>query len=128
MPSASSAAVKKALLRGLDAIFAHGDAWGDELAALIARTGEDRLAGLEVAPAARHEDEELRFRRHQDFLLAVLVLERKFVAAAHMRAAFEVGVGHHRIGNRIPRAVHLGHLRPERVHPPRDQAAVRALY
>src|SRR6185503_16462318 len=128
MPSASSAAVKNALLRRLDAIFAHRDARRDQLAVVVhARAGEDGFAGLEVGAGAVLESEVLRLRRHQDLLLAVLVLERELVAAAHLRAAFDVGVGHHRVGDRIPRAVHLRHLRPERVHALRHQATIGVL-
>src|SRR6185295_7228117 len=128
MPSASSAAVKNALLRRLDAIFAHHHARRDQLAVVVhARAGEDRFAGLEVGAGAVGEGVVLGLRRHQDLLLAILVLERELVAAAHLRAAFDVGIGHHRIRDRIPRAVHLGHLRPERMHALRHQAAIGIL-
>src|SRR6185503_15097878 len=98
MPSASSAAVKNALLRRLDAIFAHRNARRDQLAVVVhARTGEDRFAGLEIGAAAVLERVVLGLGRHQDFLLAVLVLERELVAAGDLRAALDVGIGHHRV-------------------------------
>src|SRR5687768_2208579 len=125
--AAATRTIAKTLLRRIDAILAHRDALRDELAALVARAGEDRRAGLEVGAAAGRESEELGLARDQDLLLAVLVLERELVAAAHLRGAFDVGVGHHRIGDRVPCAVHLGDLRPELVHAPGHEASIRAL-
>src|SRR2546421_1157736 len=105
------------LLRWLDAIFAHRDARRDELAiGFDARAAEDGLARLEVGAGTRHEGHHLGFRGHHDLLLAVLVLERDLVAAARLSDAGDVGVGHHRIRSRIPRAVHLRHLRPDGMH------------
>src|SRR5687767_2398610 len=102
---------KRKLLRRLDAIFAHRDALRDELAVLLARAGEDGLAGLEIGARARREGVVLGLRRDQDLLLAVFVLERELRAGADLRGALERRVRHHRIGNRIPRRMHLRHLR-----------------
>src|SRR4051812_33551483 len=63
------------LLRGIDAIFAHGHPAGHELAVVTdACAAEDRGARLEIFARARTERVVLGLGRHQDFLLAVLVL------------------------------------------------------
>src|SRR5687768_4343918 len=91
------------LLRRLDAVLAHRHPLRRELAVGAgARAAEDGLARLQVRAAARDEAEILGLRRHQDLLLAVLVLQRELVAAAHLRGAGHIGVGHQRVGNRIP--------------------------
>src|SRR3982751_2063668 len=93
--SASAARIRASLLRRLDAIFAYCDALGDEFAVVAdTRAAENRLARLEVGAAARDEGEVFGFRRHHDFLLAVLVFECQLVATANLGGARDVGVGH----------------------------------
>src|SRR5207302_77935 len=82
------------LLRWIDAIFAHRHAPGHELAVVAhACAAEDRRTGLQVGAAAGREVVVLGFRRHQDLLLAVLVLERELLAAARLREGGGRGEG-----------------------------------
>src|SRR5436309_13482001 len=106
--AAASTRRSASLLRRLDAIFAHRHARRHELAvAFDARAAEDCLAGLEIGARPWHEGHDLGLRRHQNFLLAVLVLERDLVAAAHLCGARDVGVGHQRVRSRVPGTMRL---------------------
>src|SRR5258706_1144902 len=96
--TAASSSTSASLLRRLDAIFADRHTRRYELAvALDTRPAEDGLARLEVGAGSRHEGHHLCLGGHHDLLLAVLVLQRDLVAAACLRDAGDVGVGHHRI-------------------------------
>src|SRR5260221_9303033 len=94
--TAARSSTSASLLRRLDAIFADRHARRHELAvALDTRPAEDGLARLEVGARSRHEGHHLGLGGHHDLLLAVLVLQRDLVAAACLRDAGDIGVGHH---------------------------------
>src|SRR5436305_1915183 len=109
---AARARTSATLLRRIDAIFAYRDALGHELAVVAhARAGEDVRAGLEVVARPGPEGVVLGLGVHQDLLLAFLGFHGELATAARLRDVLDVGIGHHRVRDRVPGAVHLRHLR-----------------
>src|SRR5688572_20916101 len=121
----TSNASSSALVRRLDAIFAYVKALDhDPAVGFLARVGPDGFARLEVGARAGHEGDDRRARRHQHGLRAALVVERDLVAAARLRQAVEVGVGHGRVRLQVPGEVPGLRLRRDRVHLERLHLAV----
>src|SRR5687767_2575201 len=115
--AAMSSATKKTLVRRLDAIFADVEALGDDLAVgFLPRVGPDPFAALEVGARAGVEGDDRRARRHQNLLCPALVVERDLVAAARLRDAVQVRVGHGRFRLQVPREMPGFRLRRDRMH------------
>src|SRR5687768_16789762 len=122
--AATSNATKKTLVRRLDAIFAHVEALGDDLAVgFLARVGPDPFAALEVGARAGIEGDDRCARRHENFLRSALVVEGDLVAAARLRDAVQVRVGHGRFRLQVPRKMAGFSLRRDGMHLERGHLA-----
>src|SRR5207244_11429917 len=69
---------------------------------LALRDGEDRRAGLELAAVRGRVGHHYGLRRHQDLLLAALVLHAHDAVVRHLDDVGDVRIGHLAVGPEIP--------------------------